>query len=248
MSIGTLIVTLVTWVVFLIFPAWAAYRLFKRGQSKHGWATLLTIPVGLGWLVGIYGLTRPAGEPVRLDEPCPACEGTEGARAEVRLDARSGERTPPLIGAIAAVVVGLAIIGGLAALAITTWIEGDDGFIQWQYGSKIAGAGFLLIGLSFGTPVIRYGLAYFAADRVTGTFNRCVACGNKWTSLPGEGIAGTAAVPDGSAYTCRDGPEGCWGPVFGDEAGLPLCRGHLARREHEAPAPQPPPQTIDQTP
>lgn len=235
MTVGSMTVTLIAWVVVLIFPAWAAHRLFRRGQSKHAWATLLTIPVGLGWLVGIYALTRPTGEPVLLDEPCPSCQGDRALQAAVTLDAGTGERTPLLVGALAALLIGLAIIGGGVAMGIITWSGGDDGIIQWRYGSKVAGASFMLLGFGFGVPVIRYGAAYFAADRVIGTLNRCVGCGNVWTALPGapaeDDTASVPSTPATSAAECSDGPEGCWGPVFAEEGGEPLCRGHLALRE-----------------
>lgn len=189
--------------------------------------------------MAIYGLTRPAGEPAWLDRPCPSCTGNEAMQAAVTVDARTGERTPLLIGAVAAIVVGLAIIGGGVAMGIVTWVEGDEGIIEWRYGSKVAGAAFVLIGLSFGMPVIRYGLAYFAAERVTGTLNRCVGCGNTWTVLPDGTMAGSVAAEgaapqqaEAEGLTCIEGPSGCWGPVHADATGKPLCRGHLAKREH----------------
>ena len=162
-----------------------------------------------------------------------------GTAANVTVDARTGERTPLLIGAIAALVAGLAIIVVGVALAISTWVEGDDGIIQWDYGSNVAGAAFLLLGLSFGAPVIKYGAVYFAADRVTGTLNRCASCGNAWTAMPGDAIdemavsdPASSGISEEPGESCADGPEACWGPVFADDAGAPLCRGHLAKREH----------------
>lgn len=230
-----MVLSLLTWVVFLVFPGWAAYRLFRRGRSRHAWATVLTIPVGLGWLVGVYGLTRPGGEPALLEDPCPSCGGGEALQSAVTVDARTGERAPLLIAALVAIVAGLAVVGGGAAVGIMTWIEGDGGIIEWRYGSKAAGAAFLLLGLSFGLPLVRYGAAYFAAERVVGTLNRCVACGNTWVVSPvataHQREAATVPPADTGVLVCSDGPEGCWGPVFSDDGAEPLCRGHLAQRE-----------------
>ena len=69
-------------------------------------------------------------------------------------------------------------------MAILTWQEGDSGIIRWQYGSTLAGIGFLSIGIGFGRFGVVGVLEYVKADRVRAPFYRCSSCKHEWPGLP----------------------------------------------------------------
>lgn len=200
------------------FPILGARVANKKGRT--GWAKviIITMFLGVGWIVAIYAFIIPPKFPESdLDETCPSCGGVKGSSQTALVDRNTGEPVMGQLGALILGALGLAIIAGALALAISVWQGGNDGIIRWNYGSTLAGFGFLALGLGLGSTLVSPAFQAFQADRAKTILYRCAVCSTQWNEFSREKIArqptpagnqkmpapGVAAVP----APAQDAPE-----------------------------------------
>lgn len=190
----TVLVIAVMLALAFIFPMGAAYYAFKKGRQGWAIATIVSIFVGMGWLVGVIALMVPAkpreGE---LKVPCPKCAGTEGFTKTTTVDRETGKP-----------VQGMSLFWGFASLAIggvLVWL----GLSLWanpirvpagtsmNISSPLYYLGFGVLFLSGGIPTI---INFLRADKVKLFTYKCGACGHQWERREdeGEGEGSAAAI------------------------------------------------------
>ena len=166
--------------IFIAFPIFAASKARKKGRKGWALATLITMFVAYGWLIGLIALLLPAKENVTFPEGCPYCHHDQGIATRVMVDKRTGEKLPSMLATILMGIAAIIWFGGCTALAILAWMEGDDGIIQFAAGSTIAGLAYLAMGISGAAYLVRRVMAFIKADREMTEMYYCPGCNRKW--------------------------------------------------------------------
>jgi hypothetical protein len=93
----TIIIFIVVGIIGLVFPIVAAVIVYRRGYPGWCVATILTIPLAAGWLVGILALMKPDKRGTTAEEPSHEREmGERRSIPEIRSSAiqQSGSKPP----------------------------------------------------------------------------------------------------------------------------------------------------------
>ncbi len=167
---------------FILLPIYLYSKAKKKGQKGWAAATIITMFIGYGWLVGLIALTRPFRREITLLEKCPFCGNDKGIVESGTVDKKTGRQISSLLGVIGWGLLSILVIGFPLWMAISTWIEGDRGAIRWTYGPTLAGIGILSIAIVFGRFPIQKVLQYLRADRVITDVFRCNSCKKKWSA------------------------------------------------------------------
>jgi hypothetical protein len=184
-NIGMFFLYLFAGLFAFAFPMWVAARSRKRNRKGWAIATVLTTFLGLGWLIGTVAyFQRPNYNESEIEVPCPECHYTKGYKEITTLDQKTGKPTLTLEKAILWGLLALITIGGGIGMAILIWVEGDEGIIQFTYGSIIAGIAILAMGIGIGRFGVMGVMEYIKADRIKTTTYICGKCGHKWNNLP----------------------------------------------------------------
>ena len=166
--------------IFIAFPIFAASKARKRGRKGWALATLITMFVGYGWLIGLIALLLPSKESITFPEGCPYCHYDHGTATRVMVDKRTGEKLPSLLFTILMGIAGVLWFGGCTTMAILAWMTGDDSVIQFYAGSTIAGLAYLSIGIVGGSYLARKVIAFIKADKELTELYYCPGCNRKW--------------------------------------------------------------------
>jgi ssDNA-binding Zn-finger/Zn-ribbon topoisomerase 1 len=176
------------------------FVLMSQTDAIFGTVIMLVF-AALAWFFGIRMLKGYYGAPKIRQGECLNCRNTwtewtgiVGQKAVGQFCPQCGKQevfsneykanidTQKPISAIfswAGLLLGVFFGVGAVIMAIVTWTGGDDGFIQWQYGSTIAGLGFLAMSYFLGGGLIREGLKIFRA-KLKRDYD-CAACRNSWS-------------------------------------------------------------------
>lgn len=179
--IGTIVVILILVCFFILFPIYLASKARKKGQKGWATATIITMFIGYGWLVGLISLTRPSRKKITLLEKCPFCGGDRGIVESGTVNKKTGKQISSLFGVIGWGLLSVLIIGVFLLMAILAWTKTDNLIIQWTFGSTLAGIGYLSVGIIFGRFPAMKVLEYLRADRVITEVFRCNICKKKWS-------------------------------------------------------------------
>ena len=181
MDITTTIVLVIFLVVLPFLGAWAAFR---KGRKIMGIGIIATTLLGVGWLLAIFAFFQPY-KMIKdgLEKPCPQCNSKMGLTRHTTLDRQTQKPTTTTFQAFLWGIFAVILIGGSLMIAIPVWMEGDSGYIQWKYGSTLAGIGFLSFGIAFGSIGIKAVLDYKNTDRVNGVCYVCGQCKHEWAEI-----------------------------------------------------------------
>jgi hypothetical protein len=191
------ILTLLVWIGI---TALGAYVAFKKKRKVLGILCIATLIYGFIFAFIAFFIS-PKPPVTQLSEKCPRCTGQIGTEEMTKLDQHTNKRSRTFALAILwGVLGGLFIVLCLVA-AISIWVEGDDGIIQWAYGSTIAGLGVTVVGFGLGGAGLRYAWEYKTTERVDGVAFSCSTCKFKWEhplgapAGPASGVLPTGQPP-----------------------------------------------------
>jgi hypothetical protein len=185
MDIITIIILVIIYsVVLFILPFFGARAAFRKGRRTMGITIIATTLLGVGWLLAIFALVQPYKMIENgLSMPCPQCGSKMGSKRLTTLDRQTQKPTTTTFEAIFWGIFAIVLIGGSLMIAISIWKEGNSGYIQWQYGSTLAGIGFFAIGIALGRIGVKAILDYRKTDRAEGTYFMCGQCKHEWAEL-----------------------------------------------------------------
>jgi formylglycine-generating enzyme required for sulfatase activity/phage FluMu protein Com len=191
---------------------------FKKKRKTLGILCLAVI--GYGFIFAIVAFFISKAPPVRqISEKCPRCRGQMGTEEPVKLERGTNSKRVSLAYTILAVVLGGLVGLFLLVFAVTTWAEGDDGIIQWVYGSTIAGAGMLVIGFAFIGWGVEAVTRYRKADLVPGVKFKCSLCNFKWAHT-----LDASQIPTPTSLPAANEPEASKKIISGSlETTCPRC-------------------------
>ncbi len=170
------ILTLLVWIGV---TALGAYVAFKKKRKALGILCIATLIYGFIFAIIAFCIS-PKPPVTQLSEKCPRCTGQVGTEVLTQLDEHTNKRSRTLALAILWSVLGGIFLVMCIALAIGVWVEGDDGIIQWAYGSTIAGLAVMAVGFGIGGTGLRYAWEYRTTKRVDGVAFGCSTCKFKW--------------------------------------------------------------------
>jgi len=166
--------------ILIAFPIFAASKARKKGRKGWGTATIITMFVGYGWLIGLIALLLPSKETVTFPEGCPFCNHEQGTAMRVMVNKRTSEKLPSKLGTILMGAAAVIWFGLCTAMSILAWGEGDNGIIQFYAGSTIAGLAYLAMGITGASYLARKVIAFIKADKELTDVYHCAGCNRKW--------------------------------------------------------------------
>jgi hypothetical protein len=198
MGTTVLVIAIMTTLTF-IFPIGAAYYAFKKGRQGWAIATIVSIFVGMGWLVGVIALMVPAKlEEGELEVQCPKCADSKGFTKTLTVDRETGEEIKsPLLGVPA-------VIGGVAICAFGGWLAVSLLTTPLPQGANV-GSPYLPVLFLFGLggALLSWGSKTLAKQKAKVKLfaYTCSACGHQWERREdgeeGEGAAAALSKPTG---------------------------------------------------